>query len=260
MPDITLILAGLFLPLFPLSMVFNALFDRMQHVALRCLLLLGWPQIGLAIIHSSDINVSSIPTWFITWALATSLLYAFRMLSLRAVGQWNSFLATSMWATLWLASSNTSPEMQQLYALGISAPLVLLAFLSAGLEKRFGAAYTGLYGGLAQSLPRFTGLLVFIVLAAIATPVFPGFFIMLKLIITSSAAMPLATLSLLVIWLLWSWAGVKLLQGLIVGTASQSEVTGVNALKDFNLITSWSYTLLLIMLIVSSAYLTGGLS
>ena len=70
--------------------------------------------------------------------------------------------------------------MHHLYALGFSAPLVLLALLSAGLEKRFGAAYTDLYGGLAQSIPRFSGVLVVVILAAIATPLFPGFFILLN--------------------------------------------------------------------------------
>ena len=47
MPELYFLLAGLFLPLFPLSMVFNALFNRLQHVALRGILLIGWPHIGL---------------------------------------------------------------------------------------------------------------------------------------------------------------------------------------------------------------------
>lgn len=250
MPDIFLLLAGLFLPLFPLSMVFNALFDRLQHVALRCALLIAWPHIGLAIIHSTDTGV---PTWIITWALATSLLYALRMLALRGVGQWNSFLATSMWAMLWLTTTDMDQSMHHTYTFGITAPLVLLALLSAGLEKRFGAAYTGLYGGLAQSIPRFSGVLVVVILAAVATPLFPGFFIMLKLIMDTSLAMPSATFALLVIWLLWSWAGVRLLQGLIVGPASQGEA------DDLNLMSCWSYVIVLIALMLSGIYLSGGL-
>jgi len=253
MPDIFLLLVGLFLPLFPLSMVFNALFNRVQHVVLRCLLLLGWPHIGLAIIHSTDTNV---PTWIITWALATSLLYALRMLALRGVGQWNSFLATSMWAMLWLTTTDLNQSMHHVYAFGITAPLLLLALLSAGLEKRFGAAYTDLYGGLAQSIPRFSGVLVVVILAAIATPLFPGFFIMLKFIMDTSVAMPTATFALLGIWLLWSWAGVRLLQGLIVGPASQNNEGEVS---DLNLMSCWSYAVVLIALILSSVYLSGGL-
>jgi len=250
MPDIYLLLVGLFLPLFPLSMVFNALFDRVQHVVLRSILLAGWPHMGIAIIHSIDTGV---PDWLIAWALVTSFLYALRMLALRGVGQWNSFLATSMWAMLWLMTTDMSQNMLHMYALGISAPLVLLAFLSAGLEKRFGAAYTDLYGGLAQSIPRLSGVLVVVVLAAIATPLFPGFFIMLKLIMDTSVAMPVATFALLGIWLLWSWAGVRLLQGLIVGPASQT------AVADFNLLSSWSYVIALIALMLSGIYLSGGL-
>ena len=250
MPDIFLLLVGLFLPLFPLSMMFNALFDRVQHVALRCILLTGWPHIGIAIFHSID---TSVPAWLIFWALVTSFLYALRMLALRGVGQWNSFLATSMWALLWLTTTDMSQSMQHLYAFGITAPLVLLALLSAGLEKRFGAAYTDLYGGLAQSIPRFSGVLVVVILAAIATPLFPGFFIMLKLIMDTSVAMPVATFALLGIWLLWSWAGVRLLQGLIIGPGSHVEVA------DFNLMSSWSYAFVLIALMLSGIYLSGGL-
>lgn len=250
MPDFFLLLVGLFLPLFPLSMVFNALFNRVQHVALRCVLLTGWPHIGIAIIHSIDSNV---PTWLITWALVTSFLYALRMLALRGVGQWNSFLATSMWALLWLTTTEMSQGMHHLYAVGITAPLVLLALLSAGLEKRFGAAYTDLYGGLAQSMPRFSGVLVVVILAAIATPLFPSFFVMLKLILDTSVAMPVATFALLGIWLLWSWAGVRLLQGLIIGPGSHAEVA------DFNLMSSWSYAFVLIALMLSGIYLSGGL-
>jgi len=253
MPDIYLLLAGLFLPLFPLSMVFNALFNRLQHVVLRCLLLICWPHIGLAIIHSTDTNV---PAWIITWALATSLLYALRMLALRSVGQWNSFLATSMWAMLWLTTTDLNQSMHHVYAFGITAPLLLLALLSAGLEKRFGAAYTDLYGGLAQSIPRFAGVLVVVILAAIATPLFPSFFIMLKLIMDASVAMPAATFALLGIWLLWSWAGVRLLQGLIVGPASPGSEGEVS---DLNLMSCWSYAIVLIALILSGVYLSGGL-
>jgi len=249
MPDIFILLAGLFLPLFPLSMVFNAMFNRLQHVVLRCALLIGWPHIGLALIHSTEANV---PTWLIAWALATSLFYALRMLALRSVGQWNGFLATSMWAMLWLTTIDINQSMHHLYAFGISTPLVLLALLSAGLEKRFGAAYTDLYGGLAQSIPRFSGVLVVVVLAAIATPLFPGFFIMLKFIMDVNVTMPAATFALLAIWLLWSWAGVRLLQGLIVGSADQGEAA------DLNLFACWSYVIVLTALMLSGVYISGG--
>ena len=253
MPDSFLLLAALFLPLFPLSMVFNALYNRVQHVVLRCILLIGWPHIGLAIIYSTE---TIVPTWIVAWALATSVLYALRMLALRGVGQWNSFLATSMWAMLWLSTTDTNQGIYHLYTFGVTTPLILLALLSSGLEKRFGAAYTDLYGGLAQSIPRFAGVLVVVILAAIATPLFPGFFIMLKLILETSETMPAATFTLLGIWLLWSWAGVRLLQGLIVGSASSGNE---GEAVDFNFLTCWSYVIVLIILMLSGVYLAGDL-
>ncbi len=251
MQDMTLLLTALFLPLFPLSMVFNALFTRIQHVALRVILLATWPQIGLAILFTTD---TAVPTWMLTWALITALLYAFRMLALRDVGQWTSFLATSWWAVLWLLATDHNQDTLQLYAIGLTIPFILLTLLSANLIKQFGAAYSGLHGGLAQSMPRFSGVLVVVILASIATPLFPNFFIMLKIILNTSSAMPIAILVLLVIWLLWSWAGVRLLQGLIVGTAkpgSEGEVS------DIKTATSWLYALILITLVAGSVYFSG---
>ena len=74
------------------------------------------------------------------------------------------------------------------------------------LERQFGAAYIGLYGGLAQRMPRFSGVLVISVLAASATPLFPTFFAMLYTVIVSQ---PLPAVGLTVVWLIWSWAAAR---------------------------------------------------
>ena len=141
-------LAGLFLPLFPLSMPFNVLYTRLRNPLLRSLILLFWPQIGLVIISAFDVAV---PEWIPAWGLATSLLYALRALALREVGLWTSFVGTSAWALLWILLGNGITLLQlQLYGLAVSVPLVMMTLLSAGLERRFGAAYLGLYGGLAE--------------------------------------------------------------------------------------------------------------
>ena len=76
---LTLLLAGLFLPLFPLSMGFNFLLWRTRHVALRVLLLL-WPLAGLVLLRNHEIVI---PDWIAPLALFTSALYAFRALALR---------------------------------------------------------------------------------------------------------------------------------------------------------------------------------
>src|SRR3569623_1433547 len=125
------LLSAFFLPLFPLSMGFNAVFARLRHPLLRTAMLLIWPQIGVLAL---SLVTTPIPEWVVA--------------------------------------------------------LVVLALLTGGLERRFGAAYTGLYGGLAQVLPRFSGVLVFVVLAVIATPVFPAFLAMLSTSVTAVPAAP----------------------------------------------------------------------
>jgi NADH:ubiquinone oxidoreductase subunit 4 (subunit M) len=171
----------------------------------------------------------------------------------REVGQWIGYLSTSAWSILWVSAlvNHADGELLRLQALGFSSPLVLLALLGARLERRFGAAYTGLYGGLAQMLPRMSGVLVFVVLAIIAVPLFPGFFAMLATVIASTAAAPIAALVLVSIWLLWSWAGVRLLQGLIVGPANGQDV------PDLSLVSTGIYSVVLAVLIVGGLY-TGG--
>ena len=243
-------LAGLFLPLFPLSMVFNVLFNRVRNAMGRAVLLLIWPQIGLSLVPA---GAPSDAQWFLALALFTSALYAFRAVSLREVGQWVGYLATSAWALLWvvLLFNHSDPDLIREYAFGFSVPLVLLALLGGRLEQGFGAAFTGLYGGLAQMVPRMSGVLVCVVLAIIAVPLFPGFFAMLATVIATTPTAPLVALVVVGVWLLWSWAGIRLLQGLIVGPANGSEA------PDLSLVATWAYAAVLIALLIGGLYVTG---
>ncbi len=246
MQEIGYLAVGLFLPLFPLGMLFNAAFARVTHPLLRSALLLVWPQIGLLALSSL---AAEPPSWVVIWALATSALYAFRLLAMREMGRWTGYLATSAWALLWLPAS-AGLQLPQLwsFAAAFSIPLALLTLLTRALEERFGAAYTGLYGGLAQSTPRFAGVLVVSVLAATATPLFPAFFAMLHTLVASQ---PLPALVLTSVWLLWSWGAARLLQGLIVGTAEPSPH------QDLSVEVAWGYAIGLVALVFSGLLLTG---
>ncbi len=139
-----ILLASVFLPLFPASMIFTAVIDNIKPVWLRELLFLLWPVCGLALILVSQIDMAA---WLAPLALFTSLLYALRLLTLREVKQWSRFLAISLWSLLWLSlSQQASTALLLAYAVGMTLPLLLLRRLSLGLEQRFGAAYSDLCG------------------------------------------------------------------------------------------------------------------
>jgi len=120
--SLMLLLAAIFLPVFPLSMVFNALLEKTAHSWLRAVLLIVWPLAGIFIILISEV---AIPNWFLPLVLATSALYALRILTLREVNQWSGFLATSLWSLLWLPVIHETPAgLLYSYALSMSVPLV----------------------------------------------------------------------------------------------------------------------------------------
>lgn len=245
MPDPALLLLAFFLPLFPFSVGFNALYARLSHPGLRLGLLLLWPLIGIGLYYSLE---PEIPAWVLPWAVATALLYAFRLVAMREVGLWTGFLATSIWACLWPAAVYAGDHLI-LYALGFGVPLAILTLLVAGLEQRFGAAYAGLYGGLALTVPRLSGVLVVAILAATATPLFPGFFVMIDILVGSD---PLVAIALVALWGLWSWAGARLMQGLIVGPAQ------ARAIEDISIFDTWLAAVAFIGLAVAGMLLLGG--
>lgn len=247
---------GLFLPLFPFSMVFNVLYARSRLFMVRGLLLLLWPQFGLALLAAMP--ETSVPGWIAPLALATSALYAFRTIAVRELGQWSGYLATSLWALTWLfiAPDESITDVTHLHVLGMSLPLILLARLGAGLEQRFGAAYTGLYGGLAQSLPRFSAILVLVVLAVIATPLFPSFITLTLLVFREVAIAPWFAVTLLGVWFVWTWSGMRLIQGLVVGPAEP--VSDTLDVRDISLPVTWLYTGLLTALAAGGFLILGG--
>jgi NADH:ubiquinone oxidoreductase subunit 4 (subunit M) len=218
MTSIGYLFAALFLPLFPFSMLFNQLFARLPRPWPRMGLLILWPQLGILALASQGERP---PSWMAWWAVATAALYALRTLALRDLGLWTGYMATSAWVLLWptaaFGNSTAGSAGLAYQALGLSVPFVLLAWLAGRLESELGAAYAGLCGGLAQTLPRLSGLLVLGVLAAVATPLVPGFFTLLATTVHALPTSPGIALLILTVWLLWAWSGARIVPGLIAG-------------------------------------------
>ena len=237
-----LLLAACFLPLFPFSMLFNGVFARVRQPLARAVLLLAWPQAGLWLVQQAG----GLPDWMAPWALATALLYALRALSLRDAGQWTGFLATALGALVWLR-----PELAIVWAFFV--PLALLALITGAIVTRYGAAYAGYPDALAQRSPRLAGVFVIAVLVATGTPPFAGFFAWLALAL---AATPGIALGLLAAWLLWSWAAIRLIQGLVVGEAP---LDGVQP-DDLGRGQTWLLALAFVGLLLGGLWLAGGLT
>jgi NADH:ubiquinone oxidoreductase subunit 4 (subunit M) len=249
MTEFNWLVIALFLPLFPFSAIFILAYKKLPGIWLKSLMLLVWPQVGLLIMESG----LSLPDWFPLWALLTSFLYALRSLVLRDVELWTSYIAVSCWALVWLVLPSHSLQQLQITVLGLSLPFALMVLLGGELKQRFGAAYCGLHGGIVKILPRLSALFVFGVLAAIATPVFPGFFSMLIFTFEQIAVSPLNALLLIVIWFFWTWSGMRLIQQLVAGEPVQTQYEDVSSGK------AMAYGVFLLLLTLLGIRAAGGL-
>lgn len=242
-----LLIAALFLPLFPLSVVLNGALARLREPVARCALLLAWPQFGVALLQLAP---QAVPQAFVPWALATAGFYALRLLTVRDMGQWAGFLATSALALTWaLAAGGAGRAELHAFAFWFGLPAALVALLARPLAHRFGAAYAGLQGGLIGNLPRLSGMLALTVLAAVATPPFPGFFALLNLLHVLDWS---GALGVLAIWLVWGWAATRLLQGFIFGAGRAAP------LGDIGRASTLLYTGVLGAFAIAGLTLTGG--
>lgn len=248
MQELSWIVAAFFLPLFPLGMIFNALFQRVRNGWIRVAILLVWPLPGVWMLHSVS---AAIPNWIIYWALFSAVLYGFRAVVVREFGIWIGFLATSTWALNWIALAyGVKDEELILHALAFSLPLALLTLLVAELESRYESAYAGVISGLSQAQPRLSGIMVIAMLAVIGSPLFPAFFSMLDTIAHAITALPVVAVGVVIVWLLWSWSGIRLLQELLVGPALQTQH------EDISHSITMTYGVSLVVLIIGGLYVS----
>lgn len=248
MMNIEWLIAAFFFPLFPFSMLFMLLYKKLANPWLKNAVIVIWPMAGLLIVNKLQVSV---PDWLLYWAVLTSVFYALRSLVIRDVGVWTGFMAVSLWAILWTLPMQDTSSMFY-YILGLSLPLTMLTLLGAELEKRFDTMYAGLIGGIADSLPRLSRMLVIVILAVIATPVFPGFFIMFASITEQMIVLPLVALVLAVSWFFWAWSGMRLLQGLITGESAG------NSIADLGMVSTLVYGAVLTGIVLLGLLKVGG--
>lgn len=241
------IFAAFFLPLFPLSIVLTGIFTRVRQPVLRALMILLWPQLGVALLY---FTAATVPEAFVPWGIVTAAVYALRMLTVRELDRWSVFCAVSALALTWgLAATGATPQELALFALWFSLPAALLTLLSRPLVRRFGAAYAGLCTGWGGSLPFLSALLIATALAAIATPPFPGFFGVLSLLHRLDLV---GVVTVLLIWLVWGWAASRLLQGFVFGTRPAER------LEDIKCLPTAAYAVVLGLFSIAGFYFARG--
>ncbi|MCL7743528.1 hypothetical protein LV476_00975 [Guyparkeria hydrothermalis] len=247
MNTLLLLLAGFFLPLFPLSMAFNWLLGRFSHPVIRVALILVWPQIGVLLVLAAGVPLSG--SVFLWWGLITAVFYAWRLLTVRELGQWAAMLATSAFALTWVMAANGA-WVVDLHAsvIGFAVAPALLVVVAMLLERRLGAAYSGLVTGMARDIPRLAGLITVVLLAAMALPISPGFFVMLTMLFGSD---PAPVIVALLTWLLWSWAGTRLLRDTVFGPRNDKNIA------DLPVAQAWAFAGVIVAAVVLNLIWTG---
>lgn len=209
------LLAGVLVPLYPFSILPNALLARLRCPLLKALMLPAWALLGVFVLTRPGVAPPEAVVW---WGALSALLYALRLLTVRDISLWTGFALSSALALLWVwfGAANASPDSGRLalFALAFAVPLAILQLLSARLVQLFGAAHIGLYRGLGVTMPRFAALFVAAALAAVATPLFPSFTAFIGTLLAAPTALVVV---MLLVWLLWSWAAVNLLRGVVFG-------------------------------------------
>ena len=248
MQEMSWIVATLFLPLFPMSMVFNAVFQRAGSGWLRATVLLLWPLPGIWLLNEI---APQLPNWLIIWASFTAVLYGFRTVVIKDINIWTGFLATSAWSLVWLSLlAGVSVEKALIYVMAFSLPLVLLLLLVAEVERRYESAYAGVVSGLALAQPKLAGSIVLAMLAVIGSPLFPSFFAMLSNVTHTIIFHPAIAFVFVFVWLIWSWSSMRLSQELLVGKAQ------LNRNDDIGTLLTVVYAGLLLSLIVAGVYVS----
>ncbi len=220
MQSLSWLLGAFFLPLFPMSLLFSRIWQRLESTKKRMLVILLWPLPGAFML---DAFGDVIPSWLVMWALATSALYAYRAVAIKEARVWVGYMAISAWSLGWLIFAvSGNPVSPIAYVLSFAVSFALLTLIIDEIENGYGAAYAGIVRGLAQEQRPLAVLFVIFILSAIATPIFPTFFVLLGNIVQVSGVMLFAAVVAALVWLIWSWSAMRLAHGLLVGASGKS--------------------------------------
>ena len=219
----TLLALPLLWPLFPASMLFNALIEHLRFPQLRAMLTIFWPLAGVMLLPAAGFSeaLAALPLHVPNAALPavalfTALFYAWRSLTVNNLSRWSALICTSALALLWLPwSAGAHRADLATTALALASSCAVLHLVGLALTRRFGSDYLG-HRRVGQAHPLMAAMLAVSVLAALCAPPFPGFFSMLFI---ATHTPWWAQAGAAVVWWLWSWSGARLWQRAFYGEA-----------------------------------------
>ncbi|HIQ30729.1 MAG TPA: hypothetical protein EYH49_01005 [Aquifex aeolicus] len=193
-------------PLLPITSLYTYLMR--EYAGLRIYAMVIPPLIGFILLAGYG-NFS--PPAFIThWGALTSLLYAFRSISVRDLRLWLGYNYVSFLSLQWILIHQGSFSGTLLF-LSV-APMLSLALVIRFLEKSVGGAHLSSIYGLGSSSPRLALVMVLSILACAVVP--PGAPFVAYL--SGSFLTPLPFLG----WFLWGWSAVNVISGFLFGERS----------------------------------------
>ncbi|WP_457600246.1 hypothetical protein [Hydrogenivirga sp.] len=231
-----LILALLF-PTFPLSLPVS--FTLQRFGKLRSFLIMLLPILGFFLY--SYLGKPAFPQWALWIGMGSSLLYAFRALSVKSLKRWLVYHYVSVFSLMWIFLSRA--EVNLVFVAGTALVFLSLSLLTGVLESIFGTTNPSFLRGLGAASPVLSFILVVSVLLSVALPTSSLFFSLLA----SSLLLKIPEFLLLAcIWFLWGWSGLRLISSLITGSPRPDlSYEGVDA-KTFLLLSFINLAVLLL--------------
>jgi len=199
---------GVLFPTFPLSLPASFLLQKFRK--LRGIILITMPLVGFFLY--ALVGKPTMPDWTLIVGMFSSVLYAFKSISVKSVNRWMVYHYVSVLSLIWVFLSRA--EINLVFIMGIVLPFIMLNMVLNYLETRFGSTHTNVIQGIGSASPLISLFLTLSILFSVALPTAPLFFnvIAASLLLNSHEFVALGT-----VWLLWGWSGVKLLTRVITG-------------------------------------------
>lgn len=201
------ILALLF-PIFPVTALYVYLLKNFPRSRVYLLILLP----VVAFLTFEVFEGAEVFPYIAYFSIATSLLYAFKSLSVKSLELWLAYNYVAVISLQWVIMESVG--INPLLLFGSVLPVVSLHLIVRFLELTYGGAHFLVLRGLGPALPKTSLLLsVSLVTCSAVSPV-TLFVVHLTGLLSPD---PITQTLLLLNWFLWGWSAIRVVSGFLFG-------------------------------------------